>query len=103
VDTWVWAAIFGGVTVLVGWRSAPRVAKIFQQFVAVELCFTALDSLRQLAWLSVNSPNTRTDAYNASHYLSLHLPEMFWSVVWALIALAAIALAVRQVVRRSLV
>jgi hypothetical protein len=103
VDTWIWAAIFGSVTLLVGWRGAPRVARIFQQFVAVELCFTSLDSLRQLAWLSANSPNTRTDAYNAQHYLALHLPEMFWSIVWALIALTAIAFAVRQVVRRSLV
>jgi hypothetical protein len=100
-NTWIWAAVFGGVTVLVGLRAAPRVARIFQQFVAVELCFTALDSLRQLAWLSANAPNTATDARNA--YLYTHLPEMFWSVLWAVIALAAIALAVQQVVRRSLV
>jgi predicted membrane protein len=102
-NTWVWAAIFGGVTLLVGLRGAPRVARIFQQFVAVELCFTALDSLRQLAWLSANAPNTQTDAYNAYHYLPIHLSEMFWSLLWAVIALVAIALAVRQVVRRSLV
>jgi hypothetical protein len=98
-NTWLWTVVFGGVTLLVGLRAAPRLAGIFQQFVAVMLCFTAIDSLRNLAWLSVNSPNTRTDAWNGAHYIGM--PELAWTVIWFAIAVAAIALSITRVVRRS--
>ncbi len=100
-STWIWTVVFGSVTLLVGARATPRIAKLFQQFVAVELCFTALDSLRNLAWLSMNEASVRTDATNASGYT--HLPALFWSIVWGVIAVVAIALSATRVVRRSLV
>ena len=108
-NTWLWAAIFGGVSLAIGLWAAPRVARIFQQFVAVELCFTALDSLRYLIWLSANVPHVCnstytagcSDAYNASQYTGV--PELFWSILWGAIAVAAIGCALFRVVRRSLV
>lgn len=99
-NTWLWAVLFGAVSLLVGLRAGPRAARIFQQFVAVELCFTALDSLRTLVWLSSNAPRVQTDALNAARYT--HLPALLWAVVWGLIAVAAIGLALTHVVRRSL-
>jgi len=53
--TWLWAAIFGGVTLLAGLRAPARLAGLFKQFIAVELCLTAIDSLRDLAWITENS------------------------------------------------
>lgn len=100
-NTWLWTLIFGVVTLAVGLRAAPRWARLFQQFVAVELCFTALDSLRQLIWLSANVPNEFTDAVGADRYT--HLPALFWSILWTVIAVVAIGLAATRVVRRSIV
>jgi hypothetical protein len=98
--TWLWTAVFGGVTLLVGAKAPARAAGLFQQFVAVELCFTAIDSLRQLAWITLNSPSTHTDALNAQQAFAL--PAMFWTVLWFALAVAAIGLAGFRVVRRSL-
>jgi hypothetical protein len=98
-NTWLWTTVFGAATLAVGLGAKPRIAGIFQQFVAVELCFTAIDSLRDLAWLSTNSQSTQTDAYNASHYIGM--PEIVWAILWGVIAIAAIALSVTRVVRRS--
>jgi Peptidase M50B-like len=99
-STWLWTAIFGAVTLLVGARAPARIAGIFQQFVAIELCFTALDSLRQLAVISIDGPSQPTDAWNAQHYFVL--PELAWTALWAIIAVAAIAFAAFRVVRRSI-
>jgi hypothetical protein len=109
-NTWLWALIFGAVNLAVGLRAAPRVARIFQMFVAVELCFAAIDSLRDLLWISGNDPRDPgtgcgyqicTDAVNAMHYTSL--PATFWAVLWGLIAVAAIGASLFRVARRSLV
>lgn len=108
-NTWLWALIFCVVTLAVGLRAGPRVARIFQQFVAVELCFTAIDSLRTLLWISGNDPQDPstgcgyricTDAVNAMNYT--HLPATFWSIVWGLIAVAAIGASLVRVARRSI-
>jgi hypothetical protein len=98
-NTWLWTAVFGGVALFVGWRASPRLAGIFQQFVAVVLCFTAIDSLRTLAWLSMNASATQTDATNAARYIGM--PAMAWTIIWGVIAIAAIALSARRVVVRS--
>jgi hypothetical protein len=99
-NTWIWTLIFGAVTLAIGLRAPQRWAGLFQQFVAVELCFTALDSLRNLIWLSVNAPNVPTDALNADHYT--HLPALVWSILWSLLAVAAIVLSASRVVRRAI-
>ena len=117
--TWLWAALFGGVTLLVGARGSARAAGLFQQFVAVELCFTAIDSLRQLLVITENSGSPQintakgvcyyghsagigsgTDALNAQCYFAL--PALFWTVVWFVIAVAVIGFAAYRVVRRSI-
>ena len=56
LTTWLWAAVFAAVTLAVGRRGAPRLAALFQQFLAVELCLTALDALRDLVWLALDAP-----------------------------------------------
>lgn len=99
--TWVWAAVFGGVSLLIGLRASPRFARLFHQFIAVELCFTALDSIRYLTWLSTNDPHVQTDATNAAAYT--HIGSLFWSILWGIIALVAIGLSAWRVVRRSMV
>ncbi|MGH2410028.1 MAG: M50 family metallopeptidase [Chloroflexota bacterium] len=102
-NTWVWAAVFGGVSLLVGLRGSPRIARVFHQFVAVELCFTTLDSIRYLIWLSANcsatSPACQSDATNAAGYT--HIGSLLWSILWGVIAVTAIGLATWRVVRRS--
>ncbi|HVC81399.1 MAG TPA: M50 family metallopeptidase [Chloroflexota bacterium] len=102
-NTWVWAAVFGAVSLLVGLRASPRIARLFHQFVAVELCFTTLDSIRYLIWLSGNcttsSPACQSDATNAASYT--HIGPLFWSILWGVIAVVAIGLAAWRVVRRS--
>ena len=99
-NTWVWTLLFGAVTLAVGLRAPRRWAGLFQQFVAVELCFTALDSLRTLIWLSAHAPSVATDALNADRYT--HLPALFWSILWSLLAVAAIVLSASRVVRRAI-
>lgn len=107
--TWLWAAIFGGVALFVGLRAPVRIAALFQQFLAVELCFTALDSLRFLDWLSANTPSMPSSA-PCGQYCSdalfaqqrVGLPAEFWAILWTVIAVAAIALACFRVVRRSI-
>ncbi|MDB5056779.1 MAG: hypothetical protein JWO59_251 [Chloroflexi bacterium] len=98
-QTWLWTVVFGGVTLFVGARAPQRIAGIFQQFVAIELCFTAIDSLRTLAWLSMNSSSTQTDATNAAKFIGM--PALAWTIIWGVIAIAAIAFSVRRVVVRS--
>ncbi len=102
-NTWVWTAVFGGVSLLVGLRASPRIARVFHQFVAVELCFTTLDSIRYLGWLSANctssSPACQSDAVNAAGYT--HIGSLFWSILWGVIAVAAIGFATWRVIRRS--
>jgi hypothetical protein len=108
-NTWLWALIFGAVNLAVGLRAGPRVARVFQQFVAVVLCFTALDSLRDLLWISGNDPRDAatgcgyricTDAVNAMNYTGL--PATFWTVLWGLIAVVAIGASLVRVARRSI-
>jgi len=107
--TWVWAAIFGGVTLFVGVYAPPRAAALFQQFVAVELCLTTLDSLRYLDWLAARTPNMGGNA-SCGQYCSdalfaqqrIGLPAEFWAILWTALAVAAIALAALRVVRRSI-
>jgi len=99
-DTWLWALIFGVVSLAMGIWSGQRAARVFQQFVAVELCVTAIDSLRDLIWLSTNTPRVQTDAYFTANYT--HTPALLWSLLWCAIAVLAIGLSVFRVVRRSL-
>ena len=101
VSTWIWAAVFGGVSLLVGLRTAPRVARVFHQVIAVEVCFTTLDSIRYLVWLSFNDTRVHSDATNAASYTGLGAP--FWSLMWAVVAVAAIGLAAWRVTRRSII
>jgi peptidase M50B-like protein len=101
VSTWIWAVVFGGVSLLVGLRATPRIARLFHQFIAVEVCFTTLDSIRYLIWLSFNNTRIHSDATNAASYTGL--PASFWSIVWSVVAVAAIGLAAWRVTRRSLV
>jgi len=102
-NTWVWTAVFGGVSLLVGLRASPRIARVFHQFVAVELCFTTLDSIRYLTWLSANcttsSPACHSDAMNAAN--ATHIGSLFWSILWGVIAVLAIGFAAWRVIRRS--
>jgi hypothetical protein len=100
-DTWFWALIFGAANLGVGIWADRRVARLFQQFVAIELCLTTLDSLRALIWLTVHTPNVPTDAFYSANYT--HVPAVFWSILWTGIALAALGFAAMRVVRRSLV
>jgi len=62
----------------VGRRATPRLAGLFQQFLAVELCVTALDALRVLLLLALDAPGTATDATNASRTLLLNLHTGQW-------------------------
>lgn len=101
ISTWIWTTIFSLAALVVGLRAEPRVARIFQQFIAVELCFKALDDLRYLAWVDLNEPNRFSDAYGAAHYSGL--PELFWTILWGVLAVAAIAFSLTRVARRSLV
>ncbi len=116
--TWLWTVIFGGVTLCAGLRGPARLAGLFKQFIAVELCLTAIDSLRDLAWITENSGHAQvdtakgvcyysqsagvgggTDALNAQCYFAL--PAMFWTIVWFILAVAVIGFAAYRVVRRS--
>ncbi len=115
--TWLWTAVFGCVTLVIGSRAPARAAGLFQQFLAVELCLTAIDSLRNLAWITENSSGaqintargicyytqplrTGTDALNAQCYFSA--PALFWTVLWFALAIAVIGFAAYRVVRRSI-
>jgi hypothetical protein len=99
-STWIWAIVFGAVALLVGLRATPRIARVFHQFIAVVLCFTTLDSIRYLIWASFNDSRVHSDATNAAGYT--HLGAPFWSILWAVIAVAAIGLAAWRVTRRSI-
>jgi len=101
LTTWFWSAVFAAVALAVGLRAAPRLARLFQQFLAVELCLTALDALRQLIWLALDAPGVPTDAANAAGYTGI--PAVLWAVVWSIVALIVIGLAAVRVARRSLV
>lgn len=100
LTTWFWAAVFAGVTGLIGWRATPHLARLFQQFLAVELCLAAVDGLRVLDWLAINAPGVPTDATNAAH--ATGLPAVVWAVLWSIVGVAAIGLCAFRLVRRSL-
>jgi len=100
LTTWFWTAVFAAVTLVVGRRGTRRLAGLFQQFLAVELCLTALDSLRTLDWLAINAPGVMTDATNAGG--TTHLPAIVWAVLWSVIGVAVVGLAGLRLVRRSL-
>jgi hypothetical protein len=107
VSTWVWAAIFGGVSLVVGLRATSRVARLFHQFIAVEVCFTTLDSIRYLISLSFSYPHCssanaicQSDAVNASNYTGIEAP--FWAILWAVVAVVAIGLSAWRVTRRAI-
>src|SRR5437763_294201 len=98
--TWVWTGVFAAVTLAVGRRGTPRLARLFQQFLAVELCLTALDALRSLDWLALTAPGVVTDATTAAG--ATHLPALVWAALWSIIGLAIVGLAALHRVRRSL-
>jgi len=100
LTTWFWSAVFAAVALVVGARATPRLARLFQQFLAVELCLTALDALRQLIWLALNAPRATTDATIAA--AATGIPAPLWAVVWSIVALIAIGLAAVRVTRRLL-
>jgi hypothetical protein len=100
LTTWFWTAVFAIVVLAVGRRGTRRLAGLFQQFLAVELCLTALDNLRALDWLAINAPGVMTDATNAGG--ATHLPAIVWAVLWSVIGVAIVGLAGLRLVRRSL-
>lgn len=99
-DTWLWTLIFGVATVAVGVWVAPRLARVFQQFVAVELCFTALSSLKDLITITISTPARSSDALNAQN--ASGIPETFWAALWTALAALSIGFALVRVVRRTL-
>src|SRR5438067_4246680 len=84
--TWVWTGVFAAVTLAVGRRGTPRLARLFQQFLAVELCLTALDALRSLDWLALSAPGVATDATTAAG--ATHLRALVWAVLWSITGVA---------------
>ena len=98
--TWLWTAVFAVVTLAVGLRGTPRLAGLFQQFLAVEVCLSALDGLRSLDWLALTAPGVMTDATTAGN--ATHLPAIVWAVLWSIIGVAIVGLATLQRVRRTL-
>jgi len=100
LTTWFWTVVFAAVTLAVGRRGTRCLAGLFQQFLAVELCLTALDSLRSLDWLAINAPGVMTDATNAGG--ATHLPAIVWAALWSVIGVAIVGLAGLRLVRRSL-
>lgn len=99
-DTWIWTLLFGVGTLAVGIWAAPRLARVFQQFVAVELCFTAINSLKDLITITLSTPMRSSDALNAQN--ASGLPETFWAALWTALAVVSIGYALLRVVRRTL-
>jgi len=99
LTTWFWAVVFALVTAGVGRRATPRLAGLFQQFLAVELCVTALDALRVLVLLALDAPGTATDATNAA--AATHLPAVLWAVLWSIAGCAVIGWAALRLARRA--
>ena len=98
--TWLWTTVFAAVTLAVGRRGTLRLACLFQQFLAVEVCLAALDGLRSLDWLALTAPGVMTDATTAGS--ATHLPALVWAVLWSITGVAIVGLATLQRVRRAL-
>lgn len=99
LTTWFWAIIFAIGTLAIGWRGALRFASLFQQFLAIEVCLTALDALRNLDWLTLNAPGIPTDASIAGSITPI--PAIGWAVLWSVIGVAIVGLAGLRLIRRS--
>lgn len=99
LNTWLWTAVFAAATLAVGRYGPPRLARLFQQFLAVELCLTALDALRSLDWLTLNAPNVATDATNAAN--ATHLPAIVWALLWSVLGVAIVGWAALRLLRRA--
>lgn len=97
--TWVWGLAFAAILLLIATRVPARLAGFFQQWLAVEICLTALDSLRQLVHIEAIAPWYPTDALNASR--STGLPPMFWALSWTVLAVVVIAYAAGVLIRRT--
>ncbi len=100
LTTLAWAVVFAVVAVGVGRRGTVRLAGLFQQFLAVELCLTALDALRDLVWLALNAPGVATDATNAA--TATHVPAVVWAVLWSIAGCAVVGWAALHLARRAL-
>jgi hypothetical protein len=82
-----WGVVFAALCAVVAARGSLRLAALLQAFVAVQLGLNAMDALRTLGLYAVAGDGT-TDATNAA--AASFLPPLFWTILWSLIALAAL-------------
>jgi len=99
---WGWHSLF---TLVVGVALAamlgaagryvkPQWADFLASFLAVQCSLSALGDLRTLFYLTTYAPGTDNDAlFMAQHYV---LPAAFWAVLWAVMAIAIMAVSLRS-------
>ncbi len=92
--TVVAGTVLAGGLVAAARYAGPRLASFLVGFLAVQCVVSALFDLKALIALSSPfAPEVHTDADNMAHLTGL--PELFWALLWTVLALAILAAALR--------
>jgi peptidase M50B-like protein len=97
---WVAGLGIGAVLVALGLRASPRAARFALSFLAIQCMLDAFSDLKTLFWLSIGT-EAQTDARNMSVATGGLVPAVVWTVLWAAIAVAVLAVAVRLYYRAT--
>lgn len=100
LPAWVAGLGFGAALVALGLKGSPRVARFGLSFLAIQCVLNALSDLKTLFWLSM-AGEAQTDARNMANATGGLVPAVVWTALWAVIALAVLAAAVRLYYRAT--
>lgn len=92
---WIAGVGIGVLLVALAAKASPRVARFALSFLAIQCMLNALWDLKSLMWLSVTS-EVATDAQNMANATAGLVPAAVWTVLWAAIAIAVLAIAVHN-------
>ena len=92
---WLAGAGLGATLVALGLKASAGTARFALSFLAIQCMLNALWDLKSLLWLSLASP-VATDARNMAEATGGLVPAPVWTVLWAGIALAILAIAIHN-------
>jgi hypothetical protein len=92
---WLAGVGLGAALVALGVKAKASTARFALSFLAIQCMLNALWDLKSLMWLSIASP-VATDARNMAEATGGLVPAAAWTVLWAGIALAILAIAIHN-------
>jgi hypothetical protein len=88
--------LIGGALFLLGWKGPIWLRRSAIVWIATLSCLAALEDIKGLFGYGLSGSSSDADAMQQA----THVPAAFWAVLWFLLALLAIAVGLRSIVRR---